>query len=53
MLKALLFCPVRGNAWMKRYFRDYPIYLLPFANKPAIEFALDTASSAVSATSAS
>ena len=41
MLKALLFCPVRGNAWMKRYFRDYPIYLLPFANKPAIEFALD------------
>jgi len=41
MLKALLFCPVRGNAWMKPYFRDYPIYLLPFANKPAIEFALD------------
>ena len=41
MMKALLFCPVRGNAWMKRYFRDYPIYLLPFANKPAIEFALD------------
>ena len=41
MLKALLFCPVRGNAWMKRYFRDYPIYLLPFANKPAIEFAFD------------
>jgi len=41
MMKALLFCPVRGNAWMKPYFRDYPIYLLPFANKPAIEFALD------------
>jgi len=41
MLKALLFCPVRGNTWMKRYFRDYPIYLLPFANKPAIEFAFD------------
>ena len=41
MLKALLFCPVRGNAWMKRYFRDYPVYLLPVANKPAVEFALD------------
>ena len=41
MLKALLYCPVRGNAWMKRLFRDYPVYLLPFANKPALEFALD------------
>jgi len=41
MLKALLFCPVRGNLWLKRYFPDYPVYLLPFANKPAIEYALD------------
>ena len=41
MMKALLFCPVRGNTWLKQFFPDYPVYLLPFANKPAIEFALD------------
>ena len=41
MMKALLFCPVHGNEWVKQYFRNHPIYLLPFANKPAIEFALD------------
>ena len=41
MMKALLFCPVRGNTWLKRFFPDHPVYLLPFANKPAIEFALD------------
>ena len=41
MMKALLFCPVRGNTWLKQYFPNYPVYLLPFANKPAIEFALD------------
>ena len=41
MLKALLFCPVLGNTELKRYFPDYPVYMLPFANKPAIEFALD------------
>ncbi len=41
MMKAILFCPVRNNAEMKRYFPDYPVYLLPFANKPAIEFELD------------
>ena len=40
-LKALLFCPVRGNVWLKRYFPNHPVYLLPFANKPAIEYALD------------
>ena len=41
MMKALLFCPVRDNAEMKRYFPGYPVYLLPFANKPAVEFELD------------
>jgi len=41
MMKALLFCPVRGNSWVKRYFSNHPVYLLPIANKPAIEFALD------------
>ncbi len=41
MMKALLFCPVHGNAELKQYFPDYPLYLLPFANKPAIEFELD------------
>ena len=41
MMKALLFCPVRGNTWLKQFFPNYPVYLLPFANKPAIEFALD------------
>ncbi len=41
MMKALLFCPVHGNAELKRYFPGYPVYLLPFANKPAIEFELD------------
>ncbi|MBQ7731977.1 MAG: hypothetical protein IJT68_09095 [Lentisphaeria bacterium] len=41
MMKALLFCPVHGNAGLKQYFPDYPVYLLPFANKPAIEFELD------------
>ena len=41
MMKAILFCPVRDNAELKRYFPDYPVYLLPFANKPAIEFELD------------
>ena len=41
MLKALLFCPVRGNLWLKRFFPHHPVYLLPFANKPAIEYVLD------------
>ena len=41
MVKALLYCPVRGEFWMKRYFPKHPVYLLPFANKPAIEYALD------------
>ena len=41
MMKALLFCPVQGNSELKRYFPDYPLYLLPFANKPAIEYVLD------------
>ena len=41
MLKAILYCPVRGNLWLKQYFPNHPAYLLPFANKPAIEFALD------------
>ena len=41
MMKALLFCPVHGNEWVKQYFRNHPVYLLPFANKPAVEFALD------------
>ena len=41
MLKALLFCPVQCNAELKRYFPGYPVYMLPFANKPAIEFLLD------------
>lgn len=40
-MKALLLCPVRGNSWLKRFFPDHPVCLLPFANKPAIEFALD------------
>lgn len=41
MMKALLYCPVRCNAKLKRYFPGYPVYMLPFANKPAIEFMLD------------
>jgi len=41
MIKALLYCPVQGNSELKRYFPDYPLYLLPFANKPAIEYELD------------
>ena len=41
MMKALLFCPVRGNTWVKQYFPNHPVYLLPFANKPAIEYVLD------------
>ena len=41
MMKALLFCPVQGTSWLRRYFPNHPVYLLPFANKPAIEFALD------------
>ena len=41
MLKALLFCMVKGNSELKRYFPNSPVYLLPFANKPAIEFMLD------------
>lgn len=41
MMKALLFCPVRGNDWARTYFPDRPVYMLPFANKPAISFALD------------
>lgn len=40
-MKALLLCPVRGNMWLRKFFPDHPVYLLPFANKPAIEFALD------------
>ena len=41
MIKAILFCPTRGNAWLKQYFPNHPVYLLPFANKPAIEYILD------------
>ena len=41
MMKALLFCSVQKTMELKRYFPDYPVYLLPFANKPAIEFMLD------------
>ncbi len=41
MMKALLFCPVQSDSELTRYFPDYPVYLLPFANKPAIEFMLD------------
>ena len=41
MMKALLFCSTRGNTWLKQYFPNHPVYLLPFANKPAIEFILD------------
>ena len=41
MMKALLFCPVHGHAEWDRYFPGYPVSLLPFANKPAIEFMLD------------
>ena len=40
-MKALLLCPVRGNTWLRKFFPEHPVYLLPFANKPAIEFALD------------
>lgn len=40
-MKALLLCPVRGNSWVRKFFPNHPLYLLPFANKPAIEFALD------------
>ena len=40
-MKALLFCPVRNNSWSKQYFPNHPVYLLPFANKPAVEYALD------------
>ena len=41
MTKAILFCSTRGAAWPKRYFPNHPVYLLPFANKPAIEYVLD------------
>ena len=41
MMKALVVCPVRGNTEWNRYFPGYPVYMLPFANKPAIEFMLD------------
>lgn len=41
MMKALLYCPVRGYTEWNRYFPGYPVYMLPFANKPAIEFMLD------------
>ena len=41
MMKALLFCSAQGNAWLKKYFPNHPVYLLPFANKPAIEYILD------------
>ena len=41
MMKALLFCSVHGNTKLNRYFPDYPVSMLPFANKPAIEFMLE------------
>jgi hypothetical protein len=41
MMKALLLCSTRGSLWSRQYFPNHPVYLLPFANKPAIEFALD------------
>ena len=41
MMKALILCSASGTAWVKRFFPNHPVYLLPFANKPAIEFILD------------
>ena len=41
MMKALVFCPVHGNTELNRYFPGYPVSMLPFANKSAIEFMLD------------
>ena len=41
MMKALVFCPVHSNTELSRYFPGYPVSMLPFANKPAIEFMLD------------
>ncbi len=40
-MKALILCPVHGNMELSRYFPGYPVSILPFANKPAIEFMLD------------
>ena len=42
MMKALLCCPVRDNAEWNRFFPGYPVYMLPFASKPTIEFMLDS-----------
>ena len=41
MMKAILFCSTRGNKWLKEFFPNHPVFLLPFANKPAIEYILD------------
>ena len=41
MMKALLLCSTMDNIWWKQYFPNHPVYLLPFANKPAIEYILD------------
>lgn len=41
MMKALVICPVRDNTELNRCFPDYPVSMLPFANKPAIDFMLD------------
>ena len=41
MMKALVFSPVHGNTELSRFFPGYPVFMLPFANKPAIEFMLD------------
>ena len=41
MMKALLFCSTQGNRWLKEFFPNHPVFLLPFANKPAIEYILD------------
>jgi hypothetical protein len=41
MMKALLLCSTQENIWSRQFFPNHPVYLLPFANKPAIEYILD------------
>ena len=40
-MKAVLLCSTKKCGWAKQFFPNHPVYLLPFANKPAIEYILD------------
>ena len=40
-MKAILYCPESSTEWIRKFFPDYPPYLLRFGNKPYLGFLVD------------